>query len=233
MCEPGTSEIEGAPSWWSARLYSFISAGLPPAAWAWEFMRRARLQELFRGARPVDAMNPSPALERIDSSLDWNLYLPWNHERWETRKPVFLPPAVVVTGRGGWPLNFHGQQYRIHENEERRNLMEIKIDLNRRNSAIFRDLKRVLELLREDFPEPTDVRPRYRDWAAQRILQVWDLRQFSVSWQNIGRGLDFCGENEDKSVYIQNARNAYNTAKAYIDDGKWLDFALYIESDDC
>lgn len=214
------------PDWWNMELYSFVTVDLPLPAWVWEFMRRDRLREVLAG-RPVDAVNPNPDFGFIENADYWNYYKPANHPYWDDigKGPYFLPPAVNISGQ--WPPTFEGQQYRLVD-EGLHNYIKLNVDLNRRDKVIIRDLKRILRDLRDSDPEPSRTLPKNDTWFSQRILQVWDLREFNMSWSTIARLVWF--ENpQDNSIAITNVRNAYNTARDYIDYGNWKKLARYIE----
>jgi hypothetical protein len=215
------------PDWWNLSLYSFLTEDLPLEGWVWEFMRRNRLQEVLRG-RPTDAMNPNPDLEIIEDAFFLNYYKPWNHPYWREigKAPHFLPKAVNLTDR--WPTRFEGQQYRL-EDDELRNFVKISIDINRRDRVIRRDFWDILSLLRNEYPEPSRILPRTPDWIDLHILQVWDLREFDVSWRTITELVGLSDPAQDRAYAKQRARNAFNTACDYINNGKWVELARYIE----
>jgi hypothetical protein len=221
------------PDWWNPSLYSFVTVDFPLEGWVWEFMRRDRLREVLCG-RPVDAMNPNPDLESIEDSRYWNYYKPANHPHWETigKAPYFLPPAVNIPGQ--FPIGFQGQQYRL-EDDALRQLRQVNIDINRRDSTIFRDFTKILSLLRNDFPEPPGypepppMRPKPDVWFDNRILQVWDLRQFNVVWPAIAELYGFSSPPYDREYGKQKAINSYNTAYKYIDNRKYKELARYID----
>jgi len=226
MCDGDSGPAANLPDWWSLSLYSFINEEFPLEGWVWEFMRRTRLREMLED-RPVDAMNPNPDLDSISPDF-LNYYRPWNHSIWNQKSPTFLPPAAILPGR--WPRGFAGQQYRTADEDERR-MITVKIDINRRNSSILRDFRMILEDLRRETREPERVSPRTVDWVPNNILGVWDLRQFNVSWLSTARAVDIGRPDEDTRAAIQAARNSYNTARNYIEDGRWQDLARYIEPD--
>lgn len=221
MCDGVSGASPSPPSWWDVSLYSFVE-DMPREGWLWEFMRRDKLREIL-GDSPVDAMNPDPDLENIDPDY-WNYYRPWNHERWANILPVFLPPAAIVQGR--WPRGFDGQEFRI-EDRDLRQMEEVRIDLNRKNTIIVRDLKALLEAIREETPEPIAVRMRISDWVDNNILAVWDLREFSVPWLEIAIILGLGGPYADAR---DAAVNSFNSAQRRIDNDGWKDLARAIES---
>lgn len=79
-------------------------------------------------------------------------------------------------------------------------------------------------------PPPEKVQPRVRDWLANHILAVWDLRQYDVSWSAIARLLAFRNPGGDRYQAIDQARNSYKPVKIYIDEGGWQKLARYIET---
>lgn len=226
MADGASGGGQNPPSWWSIDLYSFINDGFPLEGWVWEFMRRARLQEVLRD-RPVDAMNPEPDLESINPDF-WNLFKPWNHEKWSHKSPTFLPPAAAIPGR--WPKSSAGQQYGI-EDQDLKEFVSVTIDLSRRDSVILRDFKAVLKELRREVPSPEKVQPRTEDWLYNNILAVWDLRQYGISWFNIAKILDLRNLDEDRYGAIVAIRNSYNSAMLYVEKGGWQKLARYIEID--
>jgi hypothetical protein len=224
------------PEWWNQNLYSFVQA-MPPAGWVWEFMRRACLQNLLPNI-PVDAMNPNPDMKRLSPDW-WNCYKTWFWYQDKGRQPpVFLPPAVSPSV--GWPKGFHGQQYQtnhlkfVQEKQLERRVIGVKINMNRRDSAIKRDFNALLISARTQQPEPgRRMNPRFSNWPDMHILEVWDLRQFKVSWRNIA--LEFYRSNSRNSIQVsdlQSVRNAYNAAKSNIDDGDWLELAYSTEMEE-
>jgi hypothetical protein len=219
------------PDWWNQNLYSFVQT-MPPEGWFWEFMRRARLLKILEGA-PVDAMNPNPNT-RILSADDAGYYKSWPWYRENDRFPAFLPPAVFPPS--GWPRGFHGQQYRTYDplaiqqqsNEGR--IIKVRVDLNRRDSVIKRDFSACLESMRDKHPEPKRMNPRLSNWPDMHILEVWDLHQFRVSLIEILLGFGRSRQrNEILADDLPPVRNAYNSARSYINGGKWVELALHID----
>jgi hypothetical protein len=210
-------------------LYSFITADFPKERWVWEFMRRDRLREVL-GGRPIDAMNPDPDLESIEDGHYWNYYKPANHPHWEAigKAPYFLPPAVNIPGH--WPIRFEGQQYRLEDDELRNyNKVNMNIDFNRRYDVIINDFKDTLSLLRNEFPKLPPIRPKPEVWFANRILQVWDLQQFNVSWRAIAELFGFSSPPDNRNYGKQKVRNSFNTAVTYINNKKYKELARWIE----
>jgi hypothetical protein len=134
-----------------------------------------------------------------------------------------------VTLPGRWPRGFAGQRYRI-EDYDLKHFTKVTIDINRRDSVIIRDFKLVLEELRREVSAPAKVMPRIRDWLANHILAVWDLRQYNVSWFDIATVLGLGRPGESRAGAVQTARNSHETAKLYIEEGKWQSLARYIET---
>jgi hypothetical protein len=215
---------QNPPSWWSVDLYSFVNDDFPLNGWVWEFMRRARLQEVL-GDRPVDAMNPKPDLDSIKPNY-WDLYKPWNHSKWSHKSPIFLPPAVALPGE--WPKGFAGQRHRIGD-KDLKQFVEMTIDINRIDSVIIRDFKAILKDLRIENPAPQPIRPNTKAWASSHILEVWDLRQYQLYWVKIAESVGVELLEEDKEGAIQFVRNAFNIAHRHIEGGEWLNLARYTE----
>jgi hypothetical protein len=228
MCENSPREMANPPDWWNLSLYSFVTENFPLNAWVWEFMRRDSLREVLRD-RPVDAMNPEPNLDIIEDAMYWNYYKPANHQFWEIiqKAPYFLPPAVNISGR--WPIGFEGQQYRLEDIEISR-WVGVTIDINRRDTVIKKDFESILEFLRSEYPEPSRVLRKPTNWYDNKILQVWDLRQFHVSWSKTAELVELWDPTHDtRETAIQKARNSMKTATDYIDDGGWKKLARYID----
>ncbi len=191
-------------------------------------MRRSRLRTILDGL-PVDAMNPRPDIESIDG-LYINYYKDWSWWQAENRMPFFMMPSVAVKSEG-FPEGFHGQQYRVPDeeldapvlNHLQMPIVDISINLNAKDNAIRRDFNTVLRSLRNSYSEEPVVRPRHRSWVDMHILQVWDLRQFRVSPVTIMDLFDRFRNNAGDR--IQPVRNSFNTALHYIDEGHWLELA--------
>ena len=213
-----TGEKAQPPSWWKIDLYSYLTE-IPLEGWVWEFMRRARLKELL-GEKTIEAMHPDPDFEKIlpDDPDNWNYYKTWTHSEWSRKKPVFLPPAVILSE--GWPLGFNGQQYRINDKGSQK-FCEIKIDLNRNDNIIKRDFDMILKRLRKDHEPPKRMNPRITDWFENHILESWDLKQYNLCWRTITNLLSLNS--------VQSARNAFNTASNFIDKAKWEKLARRVE----
>jgi len=209
------------PQWWRLSLYSYITDDFSLEGWTWEFMRRARLQEVLTES-PVDAMNPEPDLENILAD-HINYYKPWNHPKWAAIPPIFIRPAVNLPGE--FPRGFKGQQYKIGD-EDNLKWAKVNIDLNRPDTTILRDFQKILSELRTIHPEPKRINPRKYDWVPNNILAAWDLRQFNVSWLSIAKTLGLGRPDEDKYALIQRARNAYTSANENIRDNKWQNTVL-------
>jgi hypothetical protein len=208
------------PSWWELSLYDFLD-DLPVQGWIWEFMRRARLKEIL-GDTPVDAMNTHPELEELDPDL-CDYYDSYPTIIRQGRHPVFFPPSVRIPGKR--PKGFHHQQFSISDEGLNHIVIpDIRIDLNRPDSVILRDFENILLELRESFPRPRRISPRSREWARSHTLQVWDLRQFSLTWQNIANIVEL-----EYEAIVEKVRNAYKISHKYIDRGEWKYLARYVE----
>lgn len=214
------------PSDWRPGLYNF-TRNMPLEGWIWEFMRRARLKEIL-GNRPVDAMNVG--LNRHErtgiKSTDWAYFKSWADTSWfdnagkRKRSPIFLPPAVFRPR--DFPTRFSGQPYRPPHRVK--NVIDVRVDLNRDTKVIKRDFARLLEQMKSpDSPRGSDNastdKPKYREWSNMHILEVWDLRQFNVSWIIIATRLGFT---HVESI-LSPARSALRSATKYIDQGEWID----------
>ena len=107
--------------WWSEDRYKILKMNkMSWDGWIWEFFRRYQLKQIL-GNLPVDAMNPSPDLnrtlpefqipdpapehllyERLDPNKDTAnveqlnacLYYPWNHSYWRDKKPLGVPRSI-------------------------------------------------------------------------------------------------------------------------------------------
>ena len=190
-------------------------------------MRRARLMQVLSGIRPVDAMNPNPNTEELDGGyLGYYRSSEWHRERGTS--PYYIPPAIHEMSK--WPRTFHGQQYRVRDDPLDINpptlphpYVTLRLDLNRRGQVIKREFEVLLADLRSQHPEPERINPRLSAWADMQLLQVWDLRQFKVSWTSVAQQLR---GTRDRSA-METVRNANKTAQSFIDNGRWVELALY------
>lgn len=247
------------PAWWNPSLYDFVN-DMPLEGWAWEFYRRAVLKENLPGL-PVDAMNPTPDLQRnfgqtvlpreedgwVSSngaeeftengelaSENWNLYFHWGHPDLGERKRMGTPSSVSckeVPQLSRW----FGRQYTSRTKlvgktwlRKQVKRVTLTIDIDRRDSVIRRDFESLFAELRKKYPESERVSPRIPHWVDNRILQVWDLREFKVGWNRI-TNLFFTDTVELYEDKLKPARNAYYTAKKLIEGGDWLKLALYAD----
>ena len=192
------------PAWWQPSLYDFVKPDMELEAWVWEFMRRQRLRYLLPKDQPVDAMNPDPATTGLEA-MNSAYYYPWYKakEKFSTPYndwPFYLSPSVIAPA-GLYPKTFCTQYFKARtfvvrwdENNEAfisfepfpRFQKKFKIDLTRPDSAIKRDFANALKAVREVCPAPPKQTPKPAAWFKQHLLQVWDLRQYNVSWNIMG-----------------------------------------------
>lgn len=244
------------PDWWNESLYDFLK-DMPLEGWIWEFYRRAVLKENL-GDLPVDAMNPEPDLERVLAKIpypemlkgwelsiveeedlesdnpilapfNWDLYLPWNHARWDTRKPIGMPPPVrchEVPQLQRW----FGRHYEAGRKligtkhvVKKLNVITLGLNLDCRNSRIREHFELVLMGLRQTYPEPKKAPDRTEKWLDNKILQVWDLRELKVGLETITKMLFL---KNDYFVEPKKARNAHASAVRLIEKEGWLKLAL-------
>jgi hypothetical protein len=222
-----TSESPEPPYWWNLELYDFLS-DLPVQGWIWEFMRRAKLKEILKGS-PVDAMNPEPELEGLDPDL-WDLYDCYQTILRQGRHPVFFPPSVRI--RGKRPKGYRHQQFSV--GDEDLNYLEsldLWIDLNRPDSVNIRDFESILLELKlehkNELSEPCGKSPRPKTWLHNRTILIWDLHQYGVYYERIA---DIVLDENDEGG-IEKIYNASKVTKKYIDKGKWIYLARYVESE--
>jgi hypothetical protein len=209
------------PDWWDLSSYGYLET-LPLEGWVWEFMRRARLKEILKD-KPVDAMNPKPKIER-GMSIAMRFYrkgLEHHWPRWSSSNP-----PVYVGNRARLyyeepSLIERKPQDQFVMKQRRRRLVKIIVDLDYTNSIIRQHFDYILEQQRKKHPERKGSKPRVQQWIGNHALEVWDLKQFRVSWKDISVIL---GLNS-----VQSARNGFNTAQDYI-RGKWVDLARYADS---
>jgi len=184
------------PDWWNQDLYSYLS-DMPRLGWVWEFRRRSRLKQLVIDGS-VEAMIPLNQLmqtakegkwsERESLSLTWEIANKASDPDW-----FFLPPAVeVVTGvevkRPA--LDFRAEKFSyiidsgfppFHRDHLK---IPMTVDIGQRDSVIRREFNKALKQLRKQNPLGK-VSPRPKDWLKNKVLQVWDLRDYDVSWNKI------------------------------------------------
>jgi hypothetical protein len=223
-----TPEIE-LPKWWRVKLYKFTES-MPLEGWVWEFMRRAELKAILKGA-PVDAMNPRPRLKHIQDDMASYYYMGWDKVikrfRWWGDKPFFRVPALSNTE--GWPPGFHGQPIRIPTPRSKRIKLQFSIDLNRRDTVIKKEFDAILAQHRVQIPEPGQIKPHVSNWP--KPLMVWDLCQYHIPRLTIARLLDISpgpGARVGKEWMTKQVENCYNEITPYIDKGKWEDLARFI-----
>ena len=90
----------------------------------------------------------------------------------------------------------------------------------------------LLKALRRQHPLRRRRKPRLQSYPYSHCLEVWDLRQFRVSWREIARRLPPPGRRadaRDERDWVESIRNAGKMARLYIDQGKWAELALYVE----
>ncbi|MGO9120937.1 MAG: DUF6387 family protein [Desulfomonilaceae bacterium] len=214
------------PDWWKPSRYGFLK-DLPLEGWVWEFMRRAKLKEMLK-PKPVDAMNPRPNLRRGSSALIYyrrgRTALPvWQRfydipESAFTVKEAELRKAVLSAEFGSFPS----------EKDEtfKHDYVHITIDLNRRDTVIKRDFAKLLKKLREEHTKkPPRTAFNRNDWVLNHVLEVWDLRQWGLSYPKIRQLLNIGDDFSHSPI------NALDTAKKYIDNGGWKNLALYCEAE--
>ena len=229
------------PDWWNQDLYSYLS-DMTLHGWVWEFMRRSRLKKLV-DAGPVEAMIPLTQLMQTSREGKFSekeaLSMNWEIARKTDDSEFFsLSPAVeVVTGVGATriPLEFGAVKFRYIMDRGsppfHRDHMKIpmNIDIGRSDRFIIDDFRRALKQLRGKYPEPKRVSPHPTVWLKNKVLQVWDLKQYRVSLGRINSILKL--STEDLLNPIQPVRNAYKSALELIDENGWYELALYAEED--
>ncbi len=222
------------PDWWDDSLYKFLQdPKFPLKGWVWEFMRRYRLKKLYK-VEPVEAMRPNVQPGDVPGAL-LLYYWPWPEFDSFPNGPFYRPPASTIKGGKKWyweePIHidwYEKEDWSLEpdvcpENElaETKEYKEILIDLNRRDEIIVDDVTRLVKQLRERRDKSDQMRARVEDWKGNYWLEVWDLREFNISWSKIQ---DKLGLGDQHSPV-----NAYRGAQEYIDRAKWKRLALHCE----
>lgn len=226
MALPPQENDPQLPHWWHQDLYLYVSERISLRGWVWEFMRRYRIKQCvdqLDEPRSADVMNPIPHREDIPEEL-WKYYSCWNNQN--PPYQIYLPLAIQTDRLPNQNIRSHA--YEIG-NQDTAEFIDMRIDINRRDRVLFREFKNCLKELRNDYPQPQDLRPRPDSWSRNMILEVWDLRQFNLSYVNIARALSIDALDSDPEGAKQYIRNSLNTAIEYIDEMKWLQLARYIE----
>lgn len=98
----------------------------------------------------------------------------------------------------------------------------IFVDLQSRDTVIKSDFPRLLTKLRAVYPQPQRTSNHHYEWIENRVLQVWDLREYKVKWSEI-LNLLFSGGRKITTYEdpIKLPRNAYDTAKSLINEDGW------------
>lgn len=185
----------------------------------------------------IDANHPELAAH------NWMLYLPWNHPRWSNNKPfgmdlsVYCSETPQLKSWFGRPFvkgaKLVGKTW-LRPNQGR--FVELNIDLARPNAVLKRDFGYILRELRQiktsvggrKYPPPERISlDNIQFWKKNKILQVWDLREFKVSYSNI---VHMLFEEKIKKKTLEEpkqvARNAHNRAVQLIEKGGWFRLAL-------
>lgn len=219
------------PEWWNESMYSFLN-NMKRLDWIWEFYRRYRIG-IWKPGYPVDAMNPANTAQQDGDENDptgflHKLYFHANHKDLPQIAGLPLmskPPAVWSRDLYGWFLM--KSMFPDGEDQAPKKLsaalaampnFTISVNLNRKDSEIIKDFKRILAVFREKHPQTPISRGKDKNWISNKILQTWDLRELGVTWTPIAKALD----HKD----ISYARNAHKTANKYIRQLGWRDLLL-------
>lgn len=202
------------PSWWSLDLYDFVSS-MDLYGWVWEFERRASLKRILCD-RPVDALNPQPELPNKLLRRLRPYYKPWTDETCLGRRRRH-GISSVLTKASASTIKQSNAHYEW-----------LRIDLNQSNRTLNKDFNRELKTLRRSFPQPSKLVPKPERWADSRALEVWDLRQFNVSWHDIGDLVGLNSPDFDRQTNIDNVKNSNRPGKRFIDHGSWYLLLLNI-----
>lgn len=235
MSTNGQEKKPTQPMWWKPELYNYLKA-MPLHGWVWEFMRRSRLKSVLKNGT-VEAMRVSDRSKYGGSRTRRDeinfLSLPWpimsNIEEFKNWLGSLPPPIDVITDDSiqqsiALPITSSGYFLEQLERKSGTQFVKLRVDLNRRNSVLYREFKNAIKKIRETNPEsaaePTKVAPRSSTWEENCCLQVWDLHEFKLTWSHIA---EICHLDNKQS-----ARNAYYSAYAYIEDDGWYKLALYV-----
>jgi len=183
-----TRQPRQPPTWWGLGLYKDIIESSSREVWAWEFMRRAKLLEVME-ERPVDAMNPEPNIDNLNPDFI-SYYKQWDDNIWFNKNgerigPLLRLPSVFRPDKF-WSDIHKGQQYRV-EDYVIRQFVDIRIDISRRKETITHEFEELLSELRREFSvsEPDEKRFTISAWQKNYLLQIWDLNQFDLTFEEI------------------------------------------------
>jgi len=211
------------PDWWKPELYDYLPT-LSLSGWTCEFFRRWALKSHYK-VKPVNAMD----LEFAQKNLS---------DLFSDGRAQYYMRGDILSQQGGWrSVLLKNDAVRVHVlhrptprgrakrmkcvftenfgNDPDKTWAEFGVDLTRRDSILFTEFKDRLADLRKHYKQPKRMNPRISDWLENKVLQVWDLRQYRVSWN---RTWMILGLNSEES-----AHNAFNTATRLIDQNGWLD----------
>jgi len=236
--QSGDANRNSLPHWWNLDLYRYLD-DLPLEGWAWEFIRRWRLLSKLKGKRPVDAMNPSPDIQDGDGE-DFIYYDNWTANLQTVGPPYVTPLAAYCPKyRADFPL---GHTIALEEAEINKDYVIFRIDLKRRNESIIRDLRTQLKVARSQAGvSPIRISARIDDWRTNRILAVWDLRQYNLSWNTISELAGHSNIAPYREKRIEYMRRYFKSAEHYIGrvkesegrakflPGRWVDLIRFIE----
>jgi len=223
MTEQNGRPRKEAPSWWTPALYDYLE-GMPGEGWVWEFMRRAKMLTCFKAKKlPVEAMkcHSRQGGKHLSPYWTWSQIIQSFPEQFKnvpavrshSARPAScdLFPLQLMFGLELYSAKILGPRIERAKSET----VVIEVDLDRRDQVIKRDFQDLLAELRKKFPEPKKVFFLPKKWKKSHLLEVWDLRQYDVSWSRI--------QELFKLDKVHQARNAYTAATSYIDNGGWKD----------
>ncbi len=224
MCD---GRLKRLPDGWNIHLYDYLKKA-PLTSWIWEFSRRSVLLEVNENSR-LHLYNQNSLFEETTNRLlveESRLFEVYD----ESLFPFFLnaenyvrvfgemeiPPAVLFTHN--IEMAYSKQPLIIFDHiYDQVPTLEISIDFTRKDSTIVEDFKNQLSLFRREFPRPAKILPRLSKWYKSKCLPVWDLRNAGVTWKCISDKVFKAGDDYER------ARNAYATAKKFIDQKKYYD----------